>query len=282
MRHSPLSTHAKSQSPMTKPPHRFQKHEQSPPERRGPTKQKRRRTHLIPHHDGALLPPDPAAEVERADVVVQEAQHGGALLRLGADDVARHGRVDEQRGRARDRVADDERVLGGHGLAQGALVPDARHLAGAGAGVPQPQRVQRRAVGGRQRRVRGRQRREGRVAAARAGRLERPEERRGRRVGREGLVDVPEVVAGAAAEEGSEVASGRGEGRSSVTAFASLDGAAGRLYAEAVDFAFSVSVRGGETAGELLTHTFSSAYTTWNSGPVPSGYPIVGCLCSGP
>lgn len=40
------------------------------------------------------------------------------------------------------------------------------------------------------------------------------------------------------------------------------------------------SADGGYSAEGRLSYTFSSAYTTWNSGLVPCGYPIVGCYAT--
>lgn len=168
-----------------------------------------RRAPLIPHDDRPGLPPHTTAEVHAPDVPVQEIEHGVRLLGQETLDPPRDGRVHEECGLPRDGVPDDERVRRGHGLAEGALGADAGDLADGRRGVEEAEAVERVAVGRAQGGVGGREGGEGRVAAARGRGLEDPEEGGGGDVGREGLVDVPEVVGCALAEEGAQVASGR-------------------------------------------------------------------------
>jgi hypothetical protein len=167
-----------------------------------------RRAPLIPDDDRARLPAHAAAEIHAPDVLVQEPQHGVRLLGQEALDPPRNGRVHEERRLPRDGMPDDERVRRGHGLAEGALGADTGDFADRRRGVEEAEAVQGAPVGRAQRGVGGREGGEGRVAAARGRGLEHPEEGGGRDVGREGLVDVPEVVGRALAEEGAQVASG--------------------------------------------------------------------------
>lgn len=165
---------------------------------------------LVPDHDGPGLPPDAAAKVEAADVLVQEPQQGLGLFGQKPLDGPRHGRVHKQRRLAGDRVPGDERVRGADGLAQGALGAQAGDLAGGGGRVREAQGRQHAAVRRGQGGVGVGEGCECRVAAAGRGPLEDPEEGGRGDVGRECLVDVPEIIGRARTEEGPQIAAGRG------------------------------------------------------------------------